>query len=264
MRRFLFAVPFLLGAIAVVWIAATFLSNPVALTVTLIIAADYTLGFAELLRFRRTTATLDQQLDDLPSLHTFQVNLDPSYEPEIQITDNAVELLSRYPQLEDLCLRYTNLTWAGVSQLATGPLGARLRTLNLDATQLSKHALRDLARMPQLKKLEIGLVDSFDTTGLVFFEGTGLEKLSLYANETVDDDSLKMVAKIENLNFLNLSRTGVTAVGLAKLSSLKLLREVEIYYVDATKEEIQALSAQMPLVLFRSEYGDYVDSKLVE
>ena len=42
MRRFLFAVPFLLGAIAVVWIAATFLSNPVALTVTLIIAAAYT------------------------------------------------------------------------------------------------------------------------------------------------------------------------------------------------------------------------------
>lgn len=67
MRRFLFAVPFILGAIAVIWIAATFLSNPVALTVTLIIAAAYTLGFAELLRFRRTTATLDQQLDDLPS-----------------------------------------------------------------------------------------------------------------------------------------------------------------------------------------------------
>jgi len=66
MRRFLFAVPFLLGAIAVVWIAATFLSNPVALTVTLIIAAAYTLGFAELLRFRRTTATLDRQLEDLP------------------------------------------------------------------------------------------------------------------------------------------------------------------------------------------------------
>ena len=67
MRRFLFAVPFLLGAIAVVWIAATFLTHPVALTVTLIIAAAYTLGFAELLRFRRTTATLDRQLDDLPS-----------------------------------------------------------------------------------------------------------------------------------------------------------------------------------------------------
>lgn len=66
MRRFLFAVPFLLGAIAVIWIAATFLTNPVALTVTLIIAAAYTLGFAELLRFRRTTATLDRQLDDLP------------------------------------------------------------------------------------------------------------------------------------------------------------------------------------------------------
>ena len=66
MKRFLFAVPFVIGAIAVVWIAATFMRHPVALAVTLIIAAVYAMGFAELLRFRRNTARLDQRLDDLP------------------------------------------------------------------------------------------------------------------------------------------------------------------------------------------------------
>ncbi len=62
MRRFLFALPFALGAVAVIWIVATFLRNPVALTVTLLIAAVYGLGFLELLRYRRDTARLDQQL----------------------------------------------------------------------------------------------------------------------------------------------------------------------------------------------------------
>ena len=66
MKRFLFAVPFVIGAIAVVWIAATFMRHPVALAVTLIIAAVYAMGFAELLRFRRNTTRLDQRLDDLP------------------------------------------------------------------------------------------------------------------------------------------------------------------------------------------------------
>ncbi len=66
MRRFLFALPFALGAVAVIWIGATFLRNPVALTVTLLIAAVYGLGFLELLRYRRDTARLDQQLQQLP------------------------------------------------------------------------------------------------------------------------------------------------------------------------------------------------------
>ncbi len=66
MKRYLFAAPFLIGAIAVLWIAITFVSQPVAFTVTAIIAAVYAMGFAELLRFRRNTAELDKRLDDLP------------------------------------------------------------------------------------------------------------------------------------------------------------------------------------------------------
>ncbi len=67
MRRLLFAAPVIPGATAVLWIAATFRDNPVALAVTLIIAAGYALGLVELLRFRRDTASLERQLDHLPA-----------------------------------------------------------------------------------------------------------------------------------------------------------------------------------------------------
>lgn len=66
MRRFLFALPFVLGAVAVIWIGTTFLGNPVAFTVTLLIAAVYGLGFVELLRYRRDTAKLNLRLQQLP------------------------------------------------------------------------------------------------------------------------------------------------------------------------------------------------------
>ncbi len=66
MRRFLFAVPFAIGAIAITWIAAIFPANAAALAVTLLIAAGYVLGFIELLRFRSDSARLEGQLGDLP------------------------------------------------------------------------------------------------------------------------------------------------------------------------------------------------------
>ena len=50
---------FLLGAAAIIWMGAGFIgSNGLALCVTAMIAAAYTVGFAELLRFQQATATL--------------------------------------------------------------------------------------------------------------------------------------------------------------------------------------------------------------
>ncbi|MFV8816585.1 DUF802 domain-containing protein [Haliea sp. E17] len=66
MKRFLFAVPFAAGALAIVWIATRFLDNPIALAVTLVIAAGYSLGLLELLAFRRNTARLEAELDTPP------------------------------------------------------------------------------------------------------------------------------------------------------------------------------------------------------
>ncbi|MEF8754769.1 MAG: DUF802 domain-containing protein [Accumulibacter sp.] len=67
MNRSLCALAFLSGAVVVVWVGAGFLgSNPLALTMTLIIAAVYLLGALEILDFRRATASLAHALAAIP------------------------------------------------------------------------------------------------------------------------------------------------------------------------------------------------------
>lgn len=67
MNRSLCALAFLSGAVVVVWVGAGFLgSNPLALTMTLIIAAIYLLGALEILDFRRATASLAHALAAIP------------------------------------------------------------------------------------------------------------------------------------------------------------------------------------------------------
>lgn len=59
MTRILSTLAFLLGAIAVIWMGSAFIgTNTLALTVVAIIAAVYTVGFVELLRFQHATSNL--------------------------------------------------------------------------------------------------------------------------------------------------------------------------------------------------------------
>lgn len=62
-----FSSAFLLGAAAVVWIAAGYVaSNPLALVITLAIGAVYVVGALELREFRRATASLSHALGSIP------------------------------------------------------------------------------------------------------------------------------------------------------------------------------------------------------
>lgn len=71
MNRLLFLTAFLLGAAAVIWVSSTFLGlDQLALTVTLVIGAVYTIGFVELVQFRQATATLSNALPALPGEST--------------------------------------------------------------------------------------------------------------------------------------------------------------------------------------------------
>ncbi|RLA36001.1 MAG: hypothetical protein DRQ64_10420, partial [Gammaproteobacteria bacterium] len=67
MNRLFFIGAFLLGAVAVLWMASTFVgSNTLALAVTLVIACVYVIGFMELLQFRAATDTLARALAAIP------------------------------------------------------------------------------------------------------------------------------------------------------------------------------------------------------
>ena len=67
MNRYFFTAIFLVGTLALVWIGAGFFgSNPLALAVTLVIAAVYAIGALELWRFRQATDSLDKALASVP------------------------------------------------------------------------------------------------------------------------------------------------------------------------------------------------------
>ena len=67
MNKLSFGTAFLLGAAAVVWMAAGFVGSDVmAFTVTAVIGAVYVLGWVELRQYRRATVSLEQALANVP------------------------------------------------------------------------------------------------------------------------------------------------------------------------------------------------------
>jgi hypothetical protein len=67
MNRGIFALAFLLGAMAVGWVGVGFVgSNALALVMTAIIAAVYLFGALEIREFRRATSTLAAALAAIP------------------------------------------------------------------------------------------------------------------------------------------------------------------------------------------------------
>lgn len=68
MSRFLFAIAFLLGAAAVLWMGQVFIDNSVlGLSVTVVIGLFFALGVTELLQFLRATNSLNKALESAPS-----------------------------------------------------------------------------------------------------------------------------------------------------------------------------------------------------
>lgn len=90
MHKHLFTGAFLLGAAAIVWIGAGFvLSHPLALGVTLLIAAVYGFGAFELRQFRQSTRSLSAALtsipDALPNLGDWLNQLHPALQNPVRL-----------------------------------------------------------------------------------------------------------------------------------------------------------------------------------
>lgn len=80
MKRFSFQMAFALGALAVIWVAATVAtSNLMVLTMAAVIAAVYVVGALELQQYRKTTSDLSHALtqipDPLPELNDWLITL---------------------------------------------------------------------------------------------------------------------------------------------------------------------------------------------
>ena len=89
MNRNLCVAAFAVGLAAILWVGGSYLTHPLALTMTLLIGAVYLMGAREMLRFHQATQTLDTALVDipanLPSLDTWLARLPASLQNTVRL-----------------------------------------------------------------------------------------------------------------------------------------------------------------------------------
>lgn len=145
MTRITSFIAFALGAVVVLWMGAGFIqSSPLALLVTLLIAAAYVAGFVELLRYQQATASLDAALDNssqpVDDLSNWLANLHPSLRFAVRqrIAGEAIGLPAPVitPYLVGLLVMLGLLgTFIGMVETLQGAVGALQGSTELEAVR---------------------------------------------------------------------------------------------------------------------------------
>lgn len=163
-------------------------------------------------------------------LGAFSVN-----EDGFGVGDKVLGVLGTLPKLDNIDLRLTKVTDAGMAELAKCQ---SLQSVSVPGTEVSDAGLVHLAKLKNLKSLSLGVYD----------EGT-----------KITDEGLKIVGSMSGLKWLNLSGTPITDAGLPYLSGLKNLESLQI---DETKVTSAGLAHLEPLQsIVRLRLMDTVDDE---
>jgi hypothetical protein len=152
-----------------------------------------------------------------------------------RITDLDLETISLLSGLEELDLGVGIGLGRGGKPAAAGGGNCRL-TGGLQITDLG---LAKLGALKNLKRLNVSGA-KLTPTGLKVLAGLPLERLNLWACETLDDSAAAVLAEIPTLTMIDLSYTPITNRALQQLSTLPLLKNL---YLTETKVTADAVAA---------------------
>lgn len=142
-----------------------------------------------------------------------------------EIVDDDVNVIAGFPDLEDLTIRSTEITDAGLQQLKPQPEMIRF---HVECPLVTEDGLGVIARMERLEFLNLA--------------GTGVRGLSTFAFD-----------RKTRLIDLNLAGTGITSDALAQLTSLKALQRLDLSETEIGDECLTFLAE--PLQPGRIEAG---------
>ncbi|XP_071507974.1 uncharacterized protein [Diadema antillarum] len=212
--------------------------------------------------------------DPPPGLSSLNLN-------ETKITDTALLYLARLP-IVNLTVEHTQVkTLEHVGNLT------HLVFLNVARNRLTKEALLNLHRLPNLKALSIVNIESpMGDEALACLQGLQLVRLSLPDRHTVTDVGLKSIAGMQltqldladfihvtdegihhladmtTLQMLNLSNTKITGAGMTHLTGLKMLGELHLDRTDVDDEGAKEIG-KLKMLLVLSMAATKITDKLL-
>lgn len=154
-------------------------------------------------------------------------------------SDAACASLSSLNNLKHLYVGFSSgVTGAGLAKL--GALTG-LEKISLAGTSLDRTGARMFLGMKQLTEIDASHT-SLDSEAMVCLKDMfSLRELDLFGCENVGDRGLAALANLEQLEDLDLSRTGVTGRGLMHLGSLKKLRHLKLSRTGVTDDGLAFL-----------------------
>ena len=161
-----------------------------------------------------------------------------------RVTDLDLETISLLSGLEELDLGIGISLGRGGKPAAPGGGNCRL-TGGLQITDLG--AMK-LAKLKNLKRLNLSGA-KLTPASLKVLAGLPLERLNLFACETLDDSAAAILMEIPSLTLLDLSYTAVTDKGLKQLAKLPALKNLYLTETKVTPEAVGAFKTSHPKTL---------------
>lgn len=153
---------------------------------------------------------------------------------ELRLDNSPVKSLAAMADLEILSLRYTDVTKVGAGFL-------KLRDLDLKGVDIGDEALKTVAAMGQLERLDLSY-GRFTANGFKILAGMkNLRKLWLDQTR-VNNESMDVLAGLTKLESVSLEYTAVGDAGLAKLAALPAMRELRLDHTELTDASLAILT----------------------
>ncbi len=157
------------------------------------------------------------------------------------VTDLDLETISLLAGLEELDLGVGIKLGMGGQPAAPGGGNCRLT----GGLQISDLGVAKLARLKNLKRLDISGA-RLSPEGVQLLQSLPLERLSLWACESLDDAVADVLAGMPTLAHLDLSYTQIGDGGLRRLAALPNLKHLYLSETRVTPEAVESFRKQRP------------------
>lgn len=149
-----------------------------------------------------------------PSEHL--VGLEASF---MFVSDEAMTQLSKWPRLQELCIRFTQVSDTGVEKIVGSlPL---LKRLDMTGCRISIEAVQSMSELRQLESLFV-------------------------SGESITDESLEYLCELPSLQVLYLDGTAITEDAIPIILQMHGLREISLVSTNIPFEVVDELQRTRP------------------